>query len=277
MMKDELLVKRDYLKEIAALSQTYTIGDTSEEVLKIKEWLLLWQLNENYVDIMINLDTVFDSKTASLVKEIQKFMGLAPTGIVDAITWSSLVDPLRKAFSINAYNQSTLQQKVKFFATKHVAFRASELQTNNIGPWVRSYMGGSDGTWEYWCQGFVCTILDQAWSSMGKRFDQYYPNTFLCEAMRKHARAHHLLITNQQLRDGLYIPQEGDIVLYIEKNSQKAHHTEVIYDILDKKEGFMRTIGGNTNFVGSSNGVGTFFVDRNYLTNDVEVVKLIRI
>ncbi len=60
IMEDKLLVKQSYLKEIAPLSKTYTKGDTGYDVLKIKEWLMLWQLNENYVDIILNLDAIFD-------------------------------------------------------------------------------------------------------------------------------------------------------------------------------------------------------------------------
>lgn len=37
----------------------------------------------------------------------------------------------------------------------------------------------------------------------------------------------------------------------------------------------MLTIGGNTNFAGSRNGVGTFLVNRNFLKDDVEIVKMI--
>ena len=37
-----------------------------------------------------------------------------------------------------------------------------------------------------------------------------------------------LLVTEQQLIDGVYTPKEGDIVLYIEGSERKAHHTEII-------------------------------------------------
>jgi hypothetical protein len=273
--QDTLLLKRSYLKEISAISKTYKKGDKGAEVLKIKEWLMLWQLNENYVDIILDLDTVFDSKTESLVLQVQKFINLKPTGIVDAITWERMVAPLKDAFSTRFYNKQTIRDKLKYFATKHLQFRSSELEENNMGPWIRSYMDGNDGSAYYWCQGLVCTLLDQTFSSIGEYFDLYYANTWVCEVMRNYARDRGLLVTKEQLVNKDYIPQEGDIVLYIEGSGQVAHHTEIVYEILDKKIGIMRTIGGNTNFSGSRNGVGTFVVDRNFLTDNVEIVKLI--
>ncbi len=275
IMEDKLLVKQSYLKEIAPLSKTYTKGDTGYDVLKIKEWLMLWQLDENYVDIILNLDTIFDDKTEALVSEVQKFMDMEATGIVDKDTWSNMVAPLKEAFSIKPYNKKSLAERLKYFASKHLQFRSSELKEENIGPWIRSYMDGNDGEWAYWCQALTCTVLDQTFSSIGEYFDEYYANTWACEVMREHARDRGLLVTQEQLINREYIPKEGDIVLYIEGIEKKAHHTEMIYEILNEKEGMMRTIGGNTNFSGSRNGVGTFIVDRNYLTDDLEVVKMI--
>lgn len=272
-----LLVKKSYLKEIAPLSKSYTTGDKGKEVLKIKEWLTLWQLNENYVDVIIKLDTVFDKDTESLTKEVQKFLELPTTGVVDSTTWVSLVSPLKNAFSTVSYNNKTLGQKMKYFATKHLQFRSSELEGDNLGPWIRSYMDGNEGGWAYWCQALACTVLDQTFSSIGERFDLYYANTWACETMREHARAKGLLVTSAQLKSKEYTPKEGDIVLYLEGSKQIAHHTEIVYELLDEENETMLTIGGNTNFAGSRNGVGTFLVNRNYLLDDVEIVKMIAI
>ncbi|WP_201340990.1 hypothetical protein [Abyssogena phaseoliformis symbiont] len=85
------------------------------------------------------------------------------------------------------------------------------------------------------------------------------------------------MATHQQLKDKTYAPQEGDIVLYISTKDGHAHHTEIIYQILNEKNGDMLTIGGNTSFSGGRNDVGTFLVDRNFLDEDVEVIKLVDI
>ena len=51
--RDTLMVKQSYLKELAPLSKTYQKGDSGSEVRKIEEWIMLWQLNENYVDVIL--------------------------------------------------------------------------------------------------------------------------------------------------------------------------------------------------------------------------------
>jgi hypothetical protein len=273
----QLLLKKDYLKEIAPLQRDYKIGDSGHNILKMKEWLMLWQLNENFTSDIIKLEPhmVFDKTTEKVLKQIQEFVNLPATGILDNTTWQALVSPMTRAFDTRSFDNKTLREKMKYFATKHLQYRASELVKGNIGPWVRAYMDDHDGDWAYWCQGFVCTILDQTFSTIGEYFNEYYANTWACETMRKKARNKKLLVTNQQLQDKTYIPQEGDIVLYISDKDGHAHHTEIIYQILDKTTGEMLTVGGNTNFSGSRNGVGTFLVDRNFLDKNVEVVKLV--
>lgn len=275
-----LLVKRSYLQELAPLSQSYKLGDSGPEVVKIKEWLMLWQFNEDYVTNVIDLrnggsfDEVFDSNTEQVAITIQTFLDLNPTGIVDAETWRGLVSPMRNAFSLYPYKKATLNEKLIYFASKHLQYHACELDTDNLGPWVRAYMNGDDGAQWYWCQGFACTVLDQAFSSVGQLFTDYYPNVVSCEDFREYARSHALLVTHDDLVAKTYVPRAGDLVLYISSADSEAHHTEIVYEVLDPEDGDMRTIGGNTNFSGSSNGVGVFLVDRNFLESYVEIVRL---
>ncbi len=82
---------------------------------------------------------------------------------------------------------------MRYFATKHLKYRASGLVEGSIEPWVRTYMNDHDGDWAYWCQGFVCTILDQAFSIIGEYFSEYYAN----EVMRKKSRKKKLLATQR--------------------------------------------------------------------------------
>lgn len=274
-MTNELLVKKHYLKEMAPLTKTYVEGGCSPEVLKIKEWLMLWELNENDVSEVLTLNDVFDRNTTLLTKQVQKFLDLEPTGKVDGKTWQALVMPLRKAFDLQFLHQN-LRQRMKYFASRHLQYRAAELEEDNIGPWVRSYMtGGYDGQYAYWCQAFASTILDQTFSSIGEYFTEYYINTDACEFLRRDARKRGLLVNHQELAQKKYVPQDGDIVLYLMGDKDEAHHTEIVYEVLDQKTGQMRTIGGNTNFSGSRNGVGVFLVDRNFLGSNVEIVKLV--
>ena len=50
---------------------------------------------------LLNPDGIFDSKTQEAVKEFQKIYGLPQTGIVDLITWNTLVNEYNKYESIS--------------------------------------------------------------------------------------------------------------------------------------------------------------------------------
>ena len=273
---DHLLVKTAYLKEIAPLTKTYTKGDSGPEIVKVKEWLMLWQLNQNYASVVLHIKgDRFDDDMQTVLENIQGFLNLDKTGIVDANTWTHMVAPMAEAFDLNSFNQTTLREKMKYYATKHLQFRASELEEDNMGPWVRAYMDTHEGISYYWCAGFVSSILDQTFSSIGQRFDQYYPNSWLVEDFRDHAREKGLLVTHEALKTENYVPQTGDLVIFISDKDKRAHHIEVLYEVLDTAKGNMLNIGGNTNFSGSRNGVGTFLVDRNFMDADVEIIKLV--
>lgn len=272
-----MLIKTSYLNEIQPLSQTYQRGDSNPEVKKIKEWLMLWQLNQNYVSKILHLhsDGIFDVDTETVLHNIQGFLDLDKNGIVDTKTWDAMVSPMVKAFDIQSYNHTTLREKMCYFASKHLQFRASELYEDNIGPWVRAYMDNHEGTYYYWCAGFVSTILDQTFSTIEEKFTTHYANSWLVEDHRTHARKNGLLVTNAELQSAEYTPQAGDMMIVISDKDSHAHHIEIVYETLDTTSGKMRTIGGNTNFTGSRNGVGVFMVDRNFLDKDIEIIKMI--
>lgn len=111
ILNDTCLVKQEYLKELAPLTKVYKNGDSGSEVLKIKEWLMLWQLNENYVDLILELDTTFNDEAERLVKEIQKFLNLEPTGVVNQTTWQAIVNPLNSAFNLDSYNNLSIRKR----------------------------------------------------------------------------------------------------------------------------------------------------------------------
>ncbi len=103
---------------------------------------------------------------------------------------------MTKAFNTRAFSNRALCEKMKYFATKHLQYIASELVEGNIGPWVRVYMNDHYGDWAYWCQGLVCTILDQTFRTIGEYFSEYYTDTWTIEVMLKKARTKELLVTH---------------------------------------------------------------------------------
>lgn len=280
-MSENTLVKTHYLKELAAPDLPLKFGDEGAGVKRVKEWLMLWQFDEYFADIALILDENFDKNCELLVKEIQKFSGLykseiKPTGIVDEKTWQFLTLPLAEAMDLTTYkNLKTPAERQVYFASRHLQFHASELLQDNLGPWVRSYVDGNDGDWAAWCQAFACMIWDQTFSSYGKRFDKVYANTWSCEKALEQAKASGHLRSHEEVVSGRYQPKPGDLALYTFTGSSVAHHTEVVYEILDASTGQMRTIGGNTNFAGSNTGVGVFFVNRNYLSSPRYIINFI--
>ena len=191
-----------------------------------------------------------------------------------------MIFPMKQAFNTNSYKNKSIRDKVLYFTSRHLQYRAMELYMKNIGPWVRAYMDNHDGTQYAWCQGFVCTILDQTFSSIGKIFDNFYANTWRCEDFRQHAIQNNLLISEEKLKTGKYIPLPGDISILVQKNQNKALHIEIIYSVDDKINGHFRSIGGNTNLVGNRDGIGIFIVDRNFKNNDnlkyrIEIIRMI--
>ena len=264
-MSQHCLVKTHYLDELKPLSKIYSEGDTGPEVKRIKEWLILWQLDQYVVDHVITLDDNFDATATAAVSELQNFFNLPKTGIVDAAMWQNLTLPLRAATNLTTYNLSTSRERQVYFASRHLQYHAAEINDANLGPWVRSYVDGHEGGWAAWCIAFCCMILDQTFSSYGKRFDEVYLATWSCEKAREKTREKGLLHSHEDVLRGLYAPKPGDIALYIMGGAVAAHHAEIVYEILDAKTGAMHTIGDNTNFAGSDHGVGVFLVDRNFL------------
>ena len=264
-MSPTCLVKTHYLDELTPISTTYKEGDTGSEVKRIKEWLILWQLDQYVVDRVITLDEHFDGATTAAVNELQNFFNLPKTGLVDEAMWQNLTLPLREATNLTSYNLVTSRQRQVYFASRHLQYHAAEINDSNLGPWVRSYVDGNEGGWAAWCMAFCCMILDQTFSSYGRRFDEVYLATWSCEKAREQAREKGLLRSHEDVLHGRYTPKPGDIALYIRGSSTAAHHAEIVYEVLDAKTGVMRAIGGNTNFAGSNHGVGVFLVNRNFL------------
>ena len=118
-MSQNCLVKTHYLDELKPLSKTYSEGDTGPEVKRIKEWLILWQLNQYVVDHVITLDDHFDATATATVSELQNFFNLPKTGVVDAAMWQNLTFPLREATNLKLYNLSTSRERQVYFASRH--------------------------------------------------------------------------------------------------------------------------------------------------------------
>jgi hypothetical protein len=130
-------------------------GSKGISVRNVQEWLCLHGFG-------LVIDRDFGVATEAQVKAFQKKKGINPTGRVDAKTIDALVQPMRDALRPIRPGGRSLGQMVIACARQHLRQHPREIGGQNMGPWVRLYMTGKQGTDWPWCAGFACYILEQA-------------------------------------------------------------------------------------------------------------------
>ena len=276
----ETLVKKKYLEELV-FQRDIKLSDNGPDVTLTKEWLRITDFVERQFNTRhLTYHHFFDVTTHFVVKRIQKYLGLEVNGLVDKTIWDYLVEPMKNTYELDANSKDDIHKLVSYYASKHLQNRACQMKRDKrytfvclVGPWVRSYMDGNDGDDFLWAQPFVCTVLDQAFSTKQKKFTDMYENSFNCEDFRKRAQKENLLIYNEDLLATKYIPKIGDIYLKID-DSNIASHSGIIYDILDKKKGLYRTIEGNVSLIGDRRGYLVSLLSRNLLQSNIQIVQL---
>lgn len=240
------MIKKNYLKELKTPTKYIKQGNKGKKVRKIQEWLNLWCFyDNNWVD-SINIDGDYGPVTKQVVLKFQRFHNIVEDGMVGPQTWIHLVKPMQEAFfETNFMEDINIHQRVVEFAKQQLHSHPTEL-AQNLGPWVRAYMGGQDGVLQQWCAGFVCTVLDQAFSSQGLKFTKYHPDEVSCDNILKDAKEKKILFRHNQLKNEIYVPVPGDIFLIIaEDNPKDATHIGIVIEY--QGEGIITTIEGNIN------------------------------
>ena len=242
----------------------------------MQEWLNIWQAYDAQFNSSLEtskkpfgIDGIFGPKTEATVKKFQNFLGISETGIVDKKIWQHLVAPMCHAFQLEDYDDD-LSGCMRLYALQYEMWRPYEVQPNR-GPWVRSFMDGHEGEEWAWGEGFVQTVMDSAFSQFGKKYTDYFKKTYAVETMRENARKKNLLVTNDELKRGVYRPNQGDVVVYVFPSDRKAHQAGII---TDHRASTLFVIVGNTNFAGSRTGVGVFRLKWNYENMPLEVIKM---
>ena len=272
---NNFLVKKDYLNELTPLSkEQISYGDKGDDVKRIQELLYLWQLDTNIDIDTIIIDGIWGDHTQKIVLALQPEFNVKADGIITNQLFLDMLAPMKEAFSLESFNKKSLRDKIVFFAKKHLQYRSCVINQLNQGPWVRSYMGGHDGEEWYWCQGFVCTILDQAFSTINQKFTDHYANTFICEKFHQGAKDNNLCFSYNDILNKKTSIEAGDIGLVISPTKNRATHVFIIVDVLDAEKQIVQTIEGNTNFGGSRNGTGVFMRIRSF-SDTIELVKCI--
>lgn len=121
----------------------------------VQEWLCLH-------DLRVVVDGQFGPATAEAVRQFQALRGMTPTGAVDQVTFDHLLAPMTAALATPATNGRSLRTVIVACAQQHLQQRPREIGGQNMGPWVRLYMKGKQGTDMPWCAGFACFVIEQA-------------------------------------------------------------------------------------------------------------------
>lgn len=263
------MIYKHYLEELNIGSHYIKLGSKGLDVKRVQEWISLWTFIKPEFKLSVARDGDFGQETLHAVKEYQKMKGLDVDGIVGNITWRALTEPMLKAFS--RIDKTSLHDYIIGYAQAHLDSCAREFIPNQ-GPWVRAYMYGYEGSDYPWCMGFVQTILDQAFSSMGKNFTDYVPSTLGCDKLGDDGIAKGNLLKLEKIDNPKDQIHPGDVFLLREKkNPNKWAHTGFVFSINDF---LIETIEGNTNEAGSSEGVMVRKRTRDLKKEKIDIYKI---
>jgi hypothetical protein len=233
------------------------IGSTDKVAAqKVQEWINLHKFHTKDWRIGIKVDGDPGECTDEAIRAFQTIKGLPATGVVDELTWSLLVQPMRLAFTFND-QPSMLAQCLNAFAKNMVKQHPTEL-TNNRGPWVRAFMHGKEWDTAYWCAGYVCTLIEEACKSLGKDMAKILPYSMSVPELMHwamkgvdgkgnpiSARYYHGVTPE-------FEPKAGDIGIVLDVHGA-AQHIFIVTGY-NKVKHMVGTNEGNTNDEGSANG-----------------------
>ncbi len=263
------MIKDAYLNEIS-LTETQRNGSKGASVKRIQEWLCLNALYFPAASVVVVIDGQFGPATERAVRNLQRAMDLTPTGEVTPAFFERMVAPMISAFAPVTAG-GNLRDRLLAVAKRHLVHRASELQTGagqNLGPWVRAYCDGHDGSPFLWCMGFSQTILDQVASANNRPYTDLMPRTLSCDVVAMDGKQNGRYIPNADIRKNPHRAKPGDLFLLRFTNSLDWFHTGIITDVDNE---VFETIEGNTNEQASSNGTAVFSRVRNFRKAVIDV------
>jgi hypothetical protein len=217
-------------------------GNTGRSVKIVQEWL-------TFHGFATAIDADFGSATMESVRRFQKKAKLTVSGNVDAKTWDRLCQPLRDAVADG--NGTTLGVRLPSVARQHLAQSPRELGGENRGPWVRAYVGGSDGPEWRWCAGFVSFVLRQACVELGLKLP--ISGSVSCDTLAAQAREANRFMPGRHFVNGT-VPWKnlGSCFLFLVRRTD-SDWTHVGFGFGGSPDAF-QTIEGNTNDSGTAEG-----------------------
>lgn len=235
---------------------------TQRRVHRIQEWL---SLHGDATPI----DGDFGGGTEDAVRRFQARAGLPETGVADERTWALLTAPMRRALApLTPRPGETLNAMVLRVGAQHLAEHPREFTVGgegNRGAWVRLYMLGAEGKAQLWCAGFVCHIVGQAAEALG--LPTPFPRQVGVDALVADAKASGRFIAEADLATPAQrkarVPPGSLFV--VRDTATDWTHVGIVSEMgMDA----FRTIEGNTDSDGSSNGVEATARSRGFAKRD---------
>jgi hypothetical protein len=214
-------------------------------VRRVQEWLSIHTCPTT-------VDGAFGPATEKCVKDFQLLKELPVTGTVNKSTWEALTAPLTRALaSITLPAGSSVGHAMLQVAQQHLAQHPIEMGGDNRGPWVRVYMGGNQGTDWRWCAGFITFVMKQA--CMLLDCSTPIDGSYSCDSLAYQAKAEGFFVKGSALASGAVSWSEMGAaqVFLLRATATDWTHTGLSFQGAGS---LFRTIEGNTNDDGSSNG-----------------------
>ncbi|TAE32597.1 MAG: peptidoglycan-binding protein [Cytophagales bacterium] len=264
------MIKDAFTREISIIDTLHK-GDKGMSVKHVQEWLCLSALLFPAASVVVFIDGQFGPATERAVKNLQRAMNLPLTGEVTPTFFEQLTQPMRLAFG-PVQAGGNIRDQIVTIARRHLTQRASELQTGagqNLGPWVRAYCDGHEGSLFLWCMGFAQTILDQVATANKRRFTNIMPRSLSCDVVATTGRLNGRFISNSEIRQDPQLARPGDLFL-IRRPTKTLDwfHTGIITSV---DQEVFETIEGNTNEQSSNNGTSVFARVRNFRKAIIDV------
>lgn len=233
-------------------------GDSNKAVVKA----LQQKLNDVGCGL-IDVDGSFGPKTFGAVKLFQSTRRdknsnpLEIDGKVGSITWSVMFGPDSVPIEIEPPNE-LLKEAIKVAASQ-VGVMEQPLGSNT-GPEVDKYLASVNlDPRQYWCMAFVYYCFDKAAEKLGRKNPLY--KTGHCMTHWRETKGKKILSSSAVDNPSLVKP--GQIFIINTNYVKDSGHTGII----EKQEGgFLHTIEGNSDPLGSNNGIGVFRIDRRKIT-----------
>ena len=172
---------------------------------------------------------------------------------------------MRKALAkVENAGSMSLDELAITIAKQHLAQKPVEAGGNNLGPWVRLYMAGHDGSDQLWCAGFVCFVVAQACRELNIKmpFDRQVGVPALVNDARRQGR----LVNEAELKT----PPERRSKLkpgyiFAVRNGASFSHTGFVLSVNDTT---FDTVEGNTGQEGGNDGPNAKQGSRPFAGND---------